>query len=261
MNQAADDLAERLLPLEGGINFRDMGGYPAADGRTVRWRRLYRSGTMARLTPADYEQLAGRSIRTVIDLRTRTEQLDEPNAWCVAAGVTYWCREHDETFGNLHEMVERGITTEDDARAVMMAGYRHLPVQQAVAYAELFRRIAAGEVPIVINCTAGKDRTGGGAALVLAMLGVARETIAADFAMTERAVDLRRAFAARPSPNVSRYASLTEPVMAALGGAHPSYITALLNAVDERFGSIAGYLGDLGFGAGDIAAMRAELLE
>lgn len=255
------ELAERLLQLEGGINFRDMGGYATEDGRRVRWRRLYRSGTMARLTTADYAALAERGIRTVIDLRTATEQRAEPNLWCAEAGITYWSRDHDETFGNLHQMVEQGITTEQDAHRIMLAGYRHLPDQHAPAYAEMFRRIAAGEVPIVINCTAGKDRTGGGAALVLAALRVPRHTIETDFALTESAVDLRTAFGTARTPNAQRYSHLPETVMRALGRAHPEYVGAMLDAIDERHGSIEGYLGHLGLTSTEIEAIREQLLD
>ncbi len=256
------DVAERLVPLEGGVNFRDMGGYPAAGGRTVKWGKLYRSGTMGRLTPGDYDILAERGIRSIIDLRTGVEQEDDPNRWAADAGIGYWSRDHDETFGNLHQMAGQGIATAEEAHAVMMAGYRHLPVQHAPAYAEMFRRIAAGQVPIVINCTAGKDRTGGGAALVLAALGVPRDVIAADFAMTERSVDLATALAGRKvSRHADRYMVLAEPVKRALGRAHPDYILALLAAIDSDFGGIEGYLAHLGLSPQDLAAIRAELLE
>jgi protein-tyrosine phosphatase len=257
-----NDLAERLLPLEGGINFRDMGGYPAMDGRTVKWRTLYRSGTMGQLTPTDFEALAKRGIRTIIDLRTGAEQEDDPNHWATHARIGYWSRDHDETFGNLHEMAGEGLASADEAHEVMLTGYRLLPVQHGPAYAEMFRRIAKGEVPIIINCTAGKDRTGGGAALALAALGVPREIIASDFALTERAVDLRKALAGTPrSRHADRYSSLPRSVMEALGRAHPDYIIALLDAVDAEFGSIEGYLADLGFAPSDIADIRAALLD
>ncbi|MCJ2177357.1 tyrosine-protein phosphatase [Novosphingobium album (ex Hu et al. 2023)] len=256
-----DDLARRLLPLEGGINFRDMGGYPVRDGRRVKWGKLYRSGSMARLTPADEAYLAGLRFRCVVDFRSVREQEHAPNRWCPAAGVPYWSRDHREVFGQLHTMAERGIDSEDQAVAVMEDGFRHLPFQQAPAYAELVRRIADGHVPIAFNCTAGKDRTGGAAALVLSILGAARETIVADFTTTERAVDLRTAFGARPQDASSPYARLSEPVMAALAGARPSYITAFLDAIDERCDSVDGYLEEIGVPADTAAAVRAELLE
>lgn len=257
------DVAERLLPLEGGINFRDMGGYETEDGRRVKWRTLYRSGMMSRMTPADCEHLRERGIRTVIDLRTSVEQENHPSHWCRDLGVTYWKRDHNETFGHLQAMMETGIPTVEAAREVMIGGYRELPFRQAPAYAELLRRIAAGEVPIVFNCMAGKDRTGGGAALVLAALGVSREAIAADFSMTERAVDLRRAFRDRPDAEEAarRYAATDRAVMAAISGAHPSFIYAFLDSIGERCGSLEGYLAEIGIKADQLARVREQLLD
>ncbi len=140
-----DDLAKRLLPLEGGVNFRDMGGYPAADGRRVKWGHLYRSGTMNRLTEADRAHLAERGIRTVIDFRTESEHAHEPNDWGMTLGEGYWRRTHVETFGNWSDLDPARLGTERDAEKVLEAGFRKLPEQQAAAYAEMFRRLAAGE--------------------------------------------------------------------------------------------------------------------
>jgi len=256
------DLAERLVPLEGGINFRDMGGYETADGRRVKWRHLYRSGTMHRLTPADREHLAERGIRTVIDFRTMSEQTDEPNLWAISSDANYWARDHEEVFGNIHEMAARGLASVEDAMRVMEGGFRHLPFQQAEAYAEMFRRLAAGEIPLAFHCTAGKDRTGGAAALILAALGVPRETIVADFIMTERAVDLQKALLrTKPNPKYAHFAKLDEDTRAAFGGAKPSYINAFLESVDEKCGSVENYLSDLGITRSDIGSIRSSLLD
>lgn len=257
-----DDLADRLIPLEGGVNFRDMGGYPAAGGYRVAWGKLFRSGTMGRLTPADHETLARLGIRTVVDLRSQREQIAEPNAWAQGeGGPDYWARPHTEVFGHLHDMIDHGIENADHARAIMADGFRLLPEQQAPAYAELFRRLADGKVPLVFNCTAGKDRTGGAAALVLSVLGVARDTIVADFHMTDRAVDLRATFSARPHEQTTRYDTLDRSVMAPLGEAHPSYAEAFLDGVTARWGSAEGYLAENGVTPHMLDDVRAHLLE
>lgn len=256
------ELKDRLIPLEGGINFRDLGGYATQDGRSVKWGHLFRSGTMNRLTPADYEHLAEIGIRTVIDLRTATEQKAEPNDWCRIAGVTYWSRDHEEVFGNINEMIARGIESEEQAHQIMVGGFRHLPFQQSEAYAELFRRLAASEVPLAFNCTAGKDRTGGAAALVLSALGVPDETIAADFNMTERAIDLMKVFHADPDdPNSRDFKQIDMSKMAPMGSAHPDFVTAFLDSIKEKCGSVANYLSDLGITGSDLDSIRHELLE
>jgi protein-tyrosine phosphatase len=257
------DVAERLLPLEGGVNFRDMGGYETIDGKRVKWRHLYRSGAMHRLTPADHEHLAERGIRTVIDFRTKSEQEDEPNHWALSlGGSSYWAREHEEVFGNIHEMAAGGLATPEDALKVMEGGFRHLPFQQAEAYAELFRRLAASEVPLAFHCTAGKDRTGGAAALILAGLGVPREGIVSDFMLTERAVDLQKALLlTNPNPKYAHFAKLDPDVRAAFAGAKPGFINAFLDSVDEKCGSVENYLSDLGITRSDLGSIRSSLLE
>ncbi|MDG2003455.1 MAG: tyrosine-protein phosphatase [Novosphingobium sp.] len=256
------DVAERLVPLEGGVNFRDMGGYETSDGRTVKWRHLYRSGTMHRLTPADHEHLATRGIRTVIDFRSGGEQVEEPNHWALASDTNYWSREHEEVFGNIHEMAASGLATPEDAMQVMEAGFRYLPFQQAEAYGEMFRRLAASEVPLAFHCTAGKDRTGGGAALILAALGVPRASIIADFTMTERAVDLQKALLRRkPNPKFAHFAELDEDTRAAFSGAKANYVNAFLDTIDEKCGSLENYLSDFGITQSDIGSIRASLLD
>lgn len=255
------ELAARLIPLEGGVNFRDLGGYATSDGRAVKWRHLYRSGMMTRLTENDARALAERGIRMVVDFRTATEQQEEPNHWALASKARYWAREHEETFGQLKQMAAKGIASAEEANAIMVSGYRHLPFQQAEAYAEILRALAGGEVPLVFHCTAGKDRTGGAAALVLALLGVPRDTIAQDFNMTERAVDLRKALGSGPRKGYEGFAKIDPEVGKVISGAHPGWILALLDAVEEQCGSVEGYARDMGLSAADLQAMRAHLLD
>ncbi|MBM3595655.1 MAG: tyrosine-protein phosphatase [Alphaproteobacteria bacterium] len=259
-----EELARRLLPLEGGVNFRDIGGYPAAYGRRVKWGRLFRSGTMARLTEADRAHLAERGIRTVIDFRTESEHAHEPNEWGMGLGEGYWRRPHDETFGNWSDLDPARLGTERDAEKVLEAGFRKLPEQQAQAYAEMFRRLAAGHVPAVIHCTAGKDRTGGGAALILAMLGVPREHIVADFLLTQRAFKAPTALSGarrNPDPKYQRFAEMKREVLAVFSSSRPSFIAAFLDSLDAQHGGIENYAATLGFTAADREAIRAGLLE
>src|SRR6516225_2930691 len=98
-------MARRVPRLEGGRNFRDLGGYRTNDGRRVRWGMLFRSGTMSGLTPSDYDALAALSIRSVCDLRTPEEREVEPNAWAKHAGVKYWCRDYVSSFGELRKVL------------------------------------------------------------------------------------------------------------------------------------------------------------
>ncbi len=252
--------ARRVIALEGGRNFRDMGGYRALDGRRVKWGKLYRSGSMAWLTPADYERLSTLAIKTVCDLRTVQERTAEPNRWCEVAHIGYWAREHSDSFGELRKVMVPGVSTPERARAAMIAGYRQLPFEQAAAHRVLFNRLAAGEVPLVFNCAAGKDRAGTAAALILSALGVPRETVVEDYVLTDRVVDLEAIFLDRKREN--ELSNQSRGVVSAVLKADSSYLHAALDAVEEKHGTVAAYLRDsLGIGAEALFAMRQSLLE
>ncbi len=252
--------ARRVIALQGGRNFRDLGGYSTLDGRRVKWGKLYRSGSMAWLTPADYESLSTLAIKTICDLRTVHERAAEPNKWLEVAGIGYWAREHSDSFGELRKVLVSGLSTPERARAAMIAGYRHLPFEQAPAHRELFVRLAAGEIPLAFNCAAGKDRAGTAAALILSALGVPRDTVIEDYVLTDRVVDLAKIFMDRKRKN--ELTGLAPGVVSAVLKADASYLRAALDAVDERHGSVAGYMRDaLGITEEALLAIRQNLLE
>ena len=251
-------VAERLLPLQGGQNFRDLGGYETADGHRVKWGKLYRSGSMADLTAADYDYLAALNIKVVCDLRTAQERQAAPNKWQQAAHVTYWTRDYEEGFGDLGKIMMSGHATPEQIRAAMIDGYRDLPIQQKPAYSELFKRLAAGEIPLAFNCTAGKDRTGTAAALILSALGVPRETIVADYVLTDKTFDASRLQRSKSN----RLANIPPEITSVLLRADPDYIRAALDALEKKYGSVEGYVREeLGVSESDLRAIRRLLLE
>lgn len=250
----------RLVALQGGRNFRDLGGYPTSDGRRVKWGTLFRSGSMVGLTSADYDSLSKLSIKAVCDLRTIQERNAEPNRWCQAAKINYWAREHGDSFGELRKVMASGLSTPEAARAAMIQGYRRLPFEQAPAHRELFNRLAVGELPLVFNCSAGKDRAGTAAALILSALGVPRETVVEDYVLTDRVVDLESIFMAKS--HRSALLSQAPGIVAAVLKADPDYVRAALDAVEEKHGTVAAYLRDaLGMTAEASSEIRRRLLE
>jgi protein-tyrosine phosphatase len=255
-------LAERLLQLEGGRNFRDLGGYATQDGKHIRWRRLYRSGSMHGLTQADYAVLAQREIRRVFDLRANIERQLEPNLWSEAAGLAVWTGDYTSSFADLQRVMASPLPAAEEARAAMIAGFRELPFDHAEAYTHLFKYIASGETPIVINCSAGKDRTGTAVAVLLAALGVPRETIIADFVLTDHATDLNRAFAPKSESKFNPFATIDAKAVHAILRADPAYVEAALDSVEERCGSVEGFVRDvLGISRDELNAVRQEVLE
>ena len=252
----------RIIALQGGRNFRDIGGYRTQDGRSVRWGKIFRSGSMAGLTTADYERLAKLSIKTICALRTVQEREMEPNNWCQAANIMYWARDYGEGFGELRSLMASSLSTPEAARTAMINGYQRLPFQQAPAYKEVFRRLAAGEVPLAFNCSAGKDRAGTAAALILSALGVPREIVFEDYLLTDRIVDFKSVFMERARQRKSTLMNQSPEIVAAILKSDAVYLEAAFDAIEQKHGSVAAYLEDaLGVNEEAMDAIRERLLE
>ena len=250
----------RIIPLEGGHNFRDLGGYRTVDGRYVRWRRIFRSGAMNKLTPNDHRLLANIGIRTVCDLRSNRERAAMPAALPDSMGVDYWARDYEGSSGDLLTQIGRVGTTAEQMTERMLSAYRRLPYEQAPAYRELFHRIASGRLPLIFNCVAGKDRTGIAAALLLAALGVPRETIIADYIVTERFFDrLCDSLLGRAAGRLSDVApSVWAPVLRT----DPAYLKTMFDEIERRDGSVEVYLANsLEMDLRLQAQLRSQLLE
>lgn len=252
----------RAPALAGGRNFRDLGGYETADGRHVRWGQVYRSGSLAGVTAEGVELLKGLGLVGVCDLRSTHERTHEPYHWATELGLSMWSRDYETSFGELRALMSMGQGTAAATKEAMLAGYRRLPFEQATAYGELFRRLAAGELPLVFNCSAGKDRAGTAAALVLTALGVPRETVAQDYALTDRVVDLEAVLANRAADPNSILGRQPRDVVRAILGCDPDYIRTALDLVAPDEATFRAYLNDtLGVDAAMLATIRERLLE
>ncbi len=265
-----DDI--RLLRLAGGVNFRDLGGYSTADGRRVRWKRLYRSGKLSSLTAEDVRQLAREGIQVVCDLRTAQERRHEPS-------VTGFSREHrawdvDVGHHRLREAVAAPGATPQQVRDALTATYREMPWLYAEMYGAAIAHIVSGDLPLVFHCAGGKDRTGTLAALILRALGVPEDQVVDDYLLTDRFLDvqsLQRAPRVRPrdgegeedaGAGFSFLRTLSAEMRAPLLTCDAAYLRAALGAVEERHGSVPGYLEEvLGIDASGLAALRERLLD
>ena len=171
---ASTGLPLRRLPLAGPVNFRDLGGYAALGGRSLRWRQLYRSDGLATLTETDHRVLVDElGLRTILDLRAAEEVAASVPQGLLDAGLRHVnVPIFDET---------RQLWREDDGPGFTIAQfyYRMLDLSSD-RFVEALRLIAEAPGPIVFHCAAGKDRTGILAAVVLSLLGVSTEDIVAD---------------------------------------------------------------------------------
>ena len=259
----------RLLPLEGGSNFRDLGGYPTADGHTVKRGLLFRSGAMAGLTPADEQYLGEFGFKSVVDLRS-DEELDlYPNAWAQHANLNYV--HHDYS---MMDMMKQAATQKSDKAGDYSGMYNHFMDFLKPQLTLYFNTLLNGDVPAVVNCSAGQDRTGVTSALLLTTLGVDRELVIEDYLLStdfreplkeKGNVDLEEAaetnaFAAMMLKyGADKDTSRPNPLITADG---TPLVLFTLKAIDEKYGSVAAYLEqELGIDAQAQAKLRTMYLQ
>ena len=254
------EIAERLIGLRGGHNFRDMGGYPAAGGKQTAWGRLYRSGTMVALADEDHAVLDRLQLRLVCDLRSTRERTNKPSRLPVRPSYEVWSRDHRTSAADVVEAIQSPEAHEGSGRELMRDLYRDLPYEQSESYKVLFARIAAGDVPLVFHCTAGKDRTGVAAALLLDLLGVPRDVIFEDFALTDHAFDNLRCMIL-DDPEMGRLADYDQRLWEPLLRADPAYLEALFETIGQKHGSTPAYLAEvLGLSDRQMEDIAATLL-
>ena len=245
----------RVLPLQGGRNFRDLGGYRTADGRTVKWGLLYRSGQMHDLTPADYAYLQKLGIRTVCDFRDTRERTGEPTLWPAGTAPRIFSDDYALDMSGMMLPGDPSTWTHDGIVAAMAATYPKLLDQFRGQYRRMFAELLAGNAPLAFHCTAGKDRTGVAAALLLSALGVPRATVIEDYLLSNQHM------APPPAHPTGFWAKLSPEAARTFAGVDHRYIEAVFAVTDRHPGGMAGYLSDeMGLGAPEIAKLRAMYL-
>jgi len=222
-------LPSRTLEFEGCVNFRDLGGYRTADGRMVAWRTLFRADGLNKLSDADVAQLTDLGLTTVIDLRTRDEAEQRGSFPVDRVPVTYVGLPLTDVLPateDLPDWREASYVASRYADMVSEGGPMLTSAIHALA--------AGGALPAVLHCSAGKDRTGVLSALLLAFLGVADETIVADYALSAAAMErlLERLKAEYPEAEeaVQRYAPAILHVV-------PETMEQFLSGLRVRYGT------------------------
>jgi protein-tyrosine phosphatase len=243
------DSLDRLIALEGAVNFRDLGGYAAAGGTRTRWRRLFRADGLGELTEGDLTVLRSLGIRTVIDLRSGSEL--ERGRFDVEA--------HPVAFHHFPFIAELPDAQEFDRRPGLL-GTQYLEIVSDAGEqikATLGVLADPDALPAVFHCTAGKDRTGVLSAIVLSLLGVDEETVVADYALSGAAMQRLRAKLIVKYPEGRETLENIDEVFSA----EPAQMEALLDHLRREYGSVEQYVAGLGVAPAVIEALRGSLLE
>lgn len=251
--------------LSAAPNFRDLGGYATHDGRTVRRGVLYRSDALTGAADGGLGGLDRLGLRQLVDLRTPHERERAPDLVPDSAEYAPVRVQADTALGaNLSgalgdPQLALALLADNGAERFMHAVYRELVTDAAAlsGYGELVERAAHGPTALVFHCTAGKDRTGWGAAVLLTLLGVPRATVVEDYLLSNS----RQANAERWMRGLIRGTGIGWELVAPMARVRSAYLETAFTEVERVFGSFEGYVRDgLGAGSTTVSALRSRML-
>lgn len=254
---------ERVLSFQGGCNFRDIGGYRTQQGSHTRWGKVYRTGVLTYFTADDHAPLTQLQVRAICDLRRAEEREREPTRWPHSnINALSW----DD--GIITPTI-RSLSADRPKNAAgmfdtMIELYRALPEWMGPRIGGMFSAIANGDVPLIVHCAAGKDRTGIAVAVLLRSLGVPQDTAIQDYLLTNTSGNFEEFIRSRQETQLgvtdthSPLLSMPEDMRRVLFSAD----AAFLQTAFEQIGDVEAYLAKT---AGVTPAMqekvRSALLE
>jgi protein-tyrosine phosphatase len=238
----------RTIDLDGCLNFRDLGGYPSADGRTVRWRRVFRSDALHHLSRQDVTRLRDEiGLGEVIDLRSSAELRSEGRGPLAGESIRF---HHHPLYDGETPKTAPSAELKLTDRYFLLAEFAKRPIASVIA------TLAGTDRPAVYHCAAGKDRTGVVSAIVLGVLGVPDAVIVADYAATQENLDaiIDRLMSTKGYHNM--LSALPPDTL----HAEPETMLGFLQRMRATYGSMAAYAETAGVPADAIARLRDRLL-
>lgn len=248
-----NDSIKRLVPVKGGMNFRDIGGYKTTDGKEVVWGKVYRSASIDKLTDADVSLMDKKGIHTVVDFRGVAEAAKAPDRLPKNTDYTLSPAGSD-SLPNASQMVKflkEGNFLEKfyGVDAVTYSGDRFRP---------LFVKLLTldNNEAIMYHCTGGRDRTGMATALFLYILQVPQETIEADYVASN--VYLKKMNKGMMAP-LAKMSGLSEERIEKEMALRPELIRSFFAEIKEKYGSVENFLQqEMAVGSKEIALLRKE---
>ncbi len=232
---------DRFVQLPTAVNLRDIGGYRTADGRQVRSGLVYRAGSLADLSVVDQQGLVDLGLRHVIDLRTPKELEQRPDR-LPATLQRGWVHVPVYVENNSSEFIKRMVLHRGRVDRALAEGYCELIDRRAHVFGDILTRLSRPDgLPVLIHCTAGKDRTGIAIALLLLALGVPERDVVADYSFTNHhAAEIRRA-SDHDMSRLKRF-GFSEAAIQPLVIADPDNMRSMLTHLRDTYGDVRDYL-------------------
>jgi protein-tyrosine phosphatase len=255
----------QILSLEGGHNFREVGGYPALSGTRLRRGLVWRSASLDRLSQVDCRKVRALGIRTIADLRTDAERERFPTTEDLACSVRILSWPSDDiTWAAGNGLALRDLNLHE-LRAAIAQLYTRIVEAHARQFGAIIQLIADGEAPVLVHCTAGKDRTGLAIALLLELVGVPRGWILWDYEQTNRHLrqDLLNIASVAAVGGMAEWLDGLGPEARDLVlGVDRSYLVAALASMEARFGSVEAFAREgMALPAQTLQQLRERLLD
>ncbi len=246
-------MVTHVVPLEGGSNFRDLGGHRTRDGRSVKRGAVFRSAHLGTLTDADRQAIGKLGVRTIVDLRGVNEAAETPHRVDGTGAAIVGAHIEPGVGERIRGAVADGSATPDLMAHFLTEHYRDYPRRCTPGFRTLFNVLSDGKLrPLVFHCTAGKDRTGFAAALLLTLLGVHWDDVVSDYLRTNELW----------TGHIGRYPELTPDTRAAIVEARTPYLEAAFAVLREEYRDPEGFADKaLGLDAATLRRLRADLLE
>lgn len=240
---------QRVLTMDHGYNFRELGGYPAQDGQTVKWQRVIRTGTLAHLSDRDQQTLVDYGLKYDVDFRSNGEVAEAPDH--IPSSIVY---RHLPVFpDDKTDASKTQAQLDAELKARKKSGFEHMvnvyqemviEPQAHSAYQTFFAMLLnnTNEKDVLLfHCTAGKDRTGMGATFFLSALGVSPKIIKQDYLLTNDVlspfVQTRLTKAKNEGVTGTMLATIKAQMSVSSG-----YFDAAMKAIDNYYGSMPQFL-------------------
>jgi len=229
--------AERIIPMEGLYNFRDMGGYYNSTGKQTRWGKLYRSASLANVTLQDTKVLNNLEIQTVIDFRTDMERYDAPTKYLAPKTINFPLR--GNPYNLYFNRILSGEMRAGDVKVYAQDMFSFLLENNSDYFIKMFDTLLDEKnYPVLIDCATGRDRSAVASALILAALDIDFDQIINDYMLTNEQTDFSSCI---PNENIFLQDKEIQETFTAYFRVHKGTITYSFDKIIKEYGSMDNY--------------------